>query len=465
VTRNVSLRSTSYATLSHCWGETMPIRLLKSNFEQYTECIPLELLPLTFQDAIAITNGLGIPYLWIDSLCIIQDSGEDWICEAPKMNSIYRGSALNIAASDASNSQEGCFGKRDSLNDQESCMIFLDNEGTRPDLLRVQFGDTRQATNHTIISTRGWVLQEQLLSHRMVSCMGSEMHWECQASYQTECGVHFRQTESDMRSMTRLHQQSAQAPQDTVWRRWMERYSKRFFTFWKDKLPAISGITQHYQDITGDEPILGLWKSSLLQDLLWVRLSPVSARALKELRKINLPSWSFLSCPAEIAFDLWLITLRTNGEDPLVTVEDYTKVIDCSVEWSGQPFISRVKQANLILEGPKIEILIKPVLDEHMSNPPYLHVEFARTLSDRNVLPQCQGQFDIGNDELSAIYTALLLRTRQHQQTKMWREIFLILQPTLTGSGESKFKRVGIACFMSSQAVFDTCGRQKVVFV
>lgn len=88
-----------YVTLSHCWGDTSTIlTTTKDTIEQRRRNIPFSELPRTFQDAVQITRALGLRYLWIDSLCIIQDDKDDWQFESAKMAEIYLGSCLTIAA-------------------------------------------------------------------------------------------------------------------------------------------------------------------------------------------------------------------------------------------------------------------------------------------------------------------------------------------------------------------------------
>jgi Heterokaryon incompatibility protein (HET) len=79
----------SYTTLSHCWGGQGFVKLLSSNINDLRRQILLSSLPATFRDAILITQSLGFQYIWINSLCIIQDSIEDWTIEAGKMGEVY----------------------------------------------------------------------------------------------------------------------------------------------------------------------------------------------------------------------------------------------------------------------------------------------------------------------------------------------------------------------------------------
>jgi Heterokaryon incompatibility protein (HET) len=101
-----------YTTLSHCWGGMAIPCLIQRNVSDYTELIDLLSLPQTYQDAIQLTRRLGLRYLWIYSLCIIQDSHEDWVGQAAVMGEIYQGSHLNITSTKSGDPYGGLFAQR-----------------------------------------------------------------------------------------------------------------------------------------------------------------------------------------------------------------------------------------------------------------------------------------------------------------------------------------------------------------
>lgn len=107
--------SIKYATLSHCWGTTKRTVLTQSALPQFLNRIPPEAISKTFQDAMLVAKYLGFEYIWIDSLCIIQDSYEDWKREAALMRDVYGESGITIAASGATDGTVGCFFGRDSI--------------------------------------------------------------------------------------------------------------------------------------------------------------------------------------------------------------------------------------------------------------------------------------------------------------------------------------------------------------
>ena len=104
-----------YTTLSHCWGNTNTLKLLKINYAQLRSGLEINDLPQTYRDAILITRRLGYKYIWIDSLCIFQDSPEDWNKEASTMSSVYSKSTVTIAATWGQDSDAGCYVARNPL--------------------------------------------------------------------------------------------------------------------------------------------------------------------------------------------------------------------------------------------------------------------------------------------------------------------------------------------------------------
>lgn len=114
-----------YATLSHCWGQLDFVKLSRANLASFRQSIPYQELPKTFQETITITRQFGLRYLWIDSLCIIQDEIEDWSNEAPRMATVYGNSSLNIAATGARDGSEGLFFHRDP-DFVRRCLVWAD---------------------------------------------------------------------------------------------------------------------------------------------------------------------------------------------------------------------------------------------------------------------------------------------------------------------------------------------------
>jgi hypothetical protein len=171
-----------YITLSHCWGKIEIKRLLTANISQFTESIDVTELPKTFQDAVIIARRLDVRFLWIDSLCIIQDSFEDWAKESTSMGDVYKNALCNIAATAAPDGRTGCFLERNPLLAQ-TCRVRIEGlPGPAPvsriyELVRKDFWE--QEINKAPLIQRAWVLQERTLAPRIIHFGKNQLCWEC----------------------------------------------------------------------------------------------------------------------------------------------------------------------------------------------------------------------------------------------------------------------------------------------
>ncbi len=466
-TTHLSSSDTKYVALSHCWGPALPIRTLKSNEAMFSKGIPFALIPQTFRDTLRIAEALGIQYVWIDALCIVQDDPLEWEVETTRMKDTYSGAILTIAASDASQSTEGCFIEHDSATesslgtlgagDDRNLLAFFttpSSMGRLSSIVRIEAGDVREATKDSVLSTRGWVLQEQILSRRIVSCMHLSLHWQCMSTYKTESGAtfHIREGETGSKGLPQLVRDAPNTVNDDAWRNWIANYSNRQFSFWKDRLPALSGIVQYYQEVTGDSPILGLWERSLPKDLLWVRTGAHSNYG-KSFENLDIPSWSWLSCPAAVTFDLWKLTIRSNTVREVI--RDHTTLVKWEVTWHGKPFTSRVKKSQLALQGPTRNISLEVSPEAKHCSPLFFNVKDESVdFGQNHVSRRCTGQFDKESVRLPSRYKCLLLRSRMHLDSKAINETFLILEP-IHESQDSSYIRIGIGCFHSKSPTFN----------
>lgn len=172
-----------YACLSHCWGTTPTFRTISDNISTYTRSISWSTLPQVYQHAIRLTNKLDIPFLWIDSLCIVQDSEEDWLAESAKMADIYSRAVLTIAASLAERDTDSLF----SHAPQTYRSKRLTNFNGSDVFVRMTM-DHGHGPAPLPLLNRAWVLQERLLSPRIVHFTHQELVWECMEDLTCECG-------------------------------------------------------------------------------------------------------------------------------------------------------------------------------------------------------------------------------------------------------------------------------------
>ncbi|KAF4991919.1 hypothetical protein FDECE_13861 [Fusarium decemcellulare] len=171
-----------YCALSHSWGGSATLRLIKTNQKELTEGVDLEQLSNNIRDAILIAHRLGYQYIWVDSLCIVQDDDADWKREAAKMGDIYAGAVLTIAATGAESGDQGCFRQRntDLLTPCELAASSKDH--LLPDRIYAVLDDLtdfRDGVDDGPLNHRGWVLQERLLSRRILHFGERMIYWEC----------------------------------------------------------------------------------------------------------------------------------------------------------------------------------------------------------------------------------------------------------------------------------------------
>lgn len=167
-----------YTALSHCWGnitESEKFRAKKGNMAEISREINHNRLPRTFRHAIKVTRELGVRYLWIDSICIIQDDPEDWATESHKMETVFSSAYCTIAASSARSSVDG-FLKKGRV--PRSCVIHRSPAaGTL--FLAPSIDDFQKDVEESILNTRGWVFQERALSRRTIFFTSNQVYWEC----------------------------------------------------------------------------------------------------------------------------------------------------------------------------------------------------------------------------------------------------------------------------------------------
>lgn len=228
-----------YVCLSHCWGSSHVLRTTTSNLEMHCNGIPWESLPKSFQDAITFCRFLGVEYLWIDSLCIIQDSTDDWHAQAKEMESIYRGAYFTIAATGARDSTFGLFVDTEDCGIQGAWGTIFSRK------LIEQHLDGINATLFPLL-TRGWVYQERLLSRRILHFGPHELFWECYRSINCECGGC---TSSIMKPPKISHRSvfgiGTLSQEITVrWREIVSEFTGMQLTYPTDRLAALHGVAK-----------------------------------------------------------------------------------------------------------------------------------------------------------------------------------------------------------------------------
>lgn len=333
-----------YATLSHSWGSQKFETLRLANLEQMHSRIPGESLTKTFADAIEIARAAGLDYLWIDSLCIIQDDHKDWVVEAAKMTSVYGGSSLNIAASSARDGTEGCFPKPRGHPWGFVHEICMKEKMRLLEFMPAWWYDRYFESAH--LNSRAWCVQEKILAPRTLHCSNYGLYWECRTVRASEdfpngfTGVFYEAFEPSML----MHPERSEP---LGWPPVVEWYSACDLTYPGDKLVALSGVARAIMDKTRDQYVCGLWRKDLHNQLCWIALEP---RLRPQYRA---PSWSWAAVDGGIRFDrndgdndsyylnghlysrVRIISVENTGADPCGAVVHGVLMLDCDLVRKG----------------------------------------------------------------------------------------------------------------------------------
>lgn len=364
-----------YASLSYCWGvsKTQAGQTKKSNLSNHLQQIPLSTLPSTVVDTIRLCHKLGLQYLWIDRLCIIQDDRDDWKREASKMCDIYSKATLTISApicSDSTQSPntERCnwwyekqshFGIMEFTDEgsKSKRSLWLYHKSSRKDpwIFEKDWIDfcelTKDQVSHWL--GRGWTFQEWMLSPRVLH-IDSMTIWDCFEGYANEL---------NQRGMkeARLTRNPKEFGKDLEWKSMVEEYSKRNIAFEKDRLPALAGLAERYRQETHYTYLAGLWLEEMPVSLLW-QADPHIPADRRPPTNQKTPSWSWAHCngPVTLYFNNWEFSAEASIKshycryDPpssISTVEEAWIDVDGSLS---VPSVAIGKEDNQVLVGNQL---------------------------------------------------------------------------------------------------------------
>jgi hypothetical protein len=311
-------KSYAYATLSHCWGGMQPLCLTKETEGILRAGMHTRVLPKTFRDAVSVCLCLELQYIWIDCLSIFQDNLQDWATEAAIMHAVYKNALLNIAANGAADASIGLSFERSPLAFRPFCVSIGSAMWVFPpdwSALSIQKGP---------LIGRAWVLQERILSTRVIHFTVAGARWECMQHlssevYPSESVNHVGQYTDYSQMFQEAFTQSAmsrRAPLDVknksehkvCYSRWLgllSEYSRCGITKSEDKLPAIQGVAQAIKDTFGVELVCGMWKDLLILELLWEIDTYNYQSDPPHLLQWRAPSWSWANSDFRLELDTY----------------------------------------------------------------------------------------------------------------------------------------------------------------
>ncbi|KAF7957338.1 hypothetical protein EAE96_002924 [Botrytis aclada] len=359
----------NYIALSHCWGNPIPTSSTTATLPQYQNELPFDLLPANFRDAITITRELGVQYLWIDSLCIVQDSKHDWEQESQKMGTVYRDALVTIYAMSSNASTGGIIPNPayQPVEKPSTTLAFTDDNGmevtvrVEPADRDIYDEDLHRLAESSPLSSRGWTFQEAVLSSRHIYYGKKQIYWGCTQGFHDLKGMlpgyRFPQEAHINRLLPFLHSSVQDnkmitdeerlillhSYRDIVW-----QYCQRDLTYDSDKLPAISGLSRLLQPAIGGNYLAGLWSCYLLDELCWI---PEMKSGCVHIKPYRAPSWSWAVTNDRVKFH----------RDAIIEPKDriaVLKVIDYEVipKVKNNPYGEK-QSAYLIIEGLTLPVL------------------------------------------------------------------------------------------------------------
>ncbi|KIW43955.1 uncharacterized protein PV06_05001 [Exophiala oligosperma] len=379
-----------YVALSYCWGKVQEFQTTTETIQEKLDGFAPSALPQTLQDAATITNALGIEFLWVDSICILQDDQVDKMTQVNHMAEIYKHSTVTLSASKADDASKGFL--LDEANPDtglwknlvplafplpEPTASCIDDVFNKP---RTVFGTIwlcdedrgMMESFRSPVDRRGWCLQEKLLSSRLLS-YGRWPTWKCALSMQSDGGFHPlpRDTQHERRLSTLLLEHGHHPSENPLglhtahqilqcWYKLVNEYTQREFSLKSDRLPAIGGIASEISRVLGMTYVAGLWQTNLLHDLMW------TAKVKEWLNRVEGyagPSWSWaaLDCP---------VTYDEVTEDSIAMA----RVIRHQLEEAPTGPYGEVQGGSIDLEGSFTRVekadVVSILQDQSMAQPP-----------------------------------------------------------------------------------------------
>ncbi|KAI8651165.1 Protein kinase domain-containing protein [Fusarium keratoplasticum] len=306
-----------YIALSHQWGDPTAsnhFRTTTQNYAAHLINIDFYKLPDTFKDAVTMTRDMGIRYLWIDSICIIQGPDGDFNTESQKMEDVFSSAYCVIAASCARDQWDG-FLKNRLESDSRRFATF--RNGRDPPFYVCQFLDDFNAdVLEGPLNKRGWVLQERVLARRTIFFTDKQIYWECGKGVRCETLTHMKNELAAFLgdpNFPEIAIHSPRADRDTshgekilYYQDLYKTYSRLAFSKPEDRGVAMNGLEQRLSRgfvCNGKFGILDD-KSLFHRGLLWRRAVTVTSmeKILFPADRQQVPSWSWMAVKGEMDY-------------------------------------------------------------------------------------------------------------------------------------------------------------------
>jgi hypothetical protein len=482
-----------YVCLSHCWGTSRPACISTTETILTNKLsIPWGLLPQTFKDAIVITRKLGIQYLWIDSVCIIQNDPADWEQESSRMAEVYQKAILTLVATKSIDDDGGLFSNLRPQFEPHQLHLTVGANTPLPvyvrralphwsDWTEDSWPPTQNTAQHSSkdnfpLLHRAWTYQERLLSPRLLHFTSDELMWECMETSSCECsppGANWdslrrryppKKEHANVTYRISLSDPAAGALTPFLafrpilspaqrWRNMVNEYSSLDLTLAKDKLPALSGAAKQMQQCRKNERYLaGLWEGTLVWDLLWyVGLINVSARKARRPAQWRAPSWSWASVDSPVRYVYEEIvegsvesSVRWVIDDAVVSDKVLANILKVECTPSGRDPTGELSSGSIVLCG----LLAPATLNYKKRGGDWDFTAYDITVGKLPLFEMCADYplHEGGKDKIGDGARVYCLRVASSYDRKLISLAFnhcLILRQV--DAGAKKYERIGIA--------------------
>ncbi|KAM0435762.1 hypothetical protein ACHAQK_008038 [Fusarium lateritium] len=467
-TKNHGRDCSKYIALSYQRSDNTP-QLRQETHSSFQQGQPDDAVPQSFQDVFILCRALGVRYIWIDSLCIFQDSQEDFLKEAEIMGNVYMNALCTFSI--YWGSPNGLLGSRnphvisrwadaeqESINNFDRYTLVQDHNEWAGSVYKSQ------------INRRGWALQEQLLSRRILYLGNDKLYWECDGIQACELEPRGRSNIWDVASRSNVV--AKETNKHGLWQDLVIRYMRMDLVRESDRLIAISGLSRFFFGGVDGEYLAGLRKSNWIHDLLWC---PTLGSAISDdpghefgpemfnrCPRDTVPSWSWASCPRPI---IWTLKHHEGVLDkipelphisqthvPLAYLQN-TTLEPLTNDIYGQPKSATIEISCLLIPAQFKELnnkddIFKPIEDSYaLGHCVYMFTDgFVLPLpyprSHRNQRALLTVACDVCQDFTPTCFIIPLVESKiEHRPWDKWRLIAgLVVQPRVDGEG---FVRIG----------------------
>jgi hypothetical protein len=424
-------RRAHYLCLSYCWGRADFIKATQRTVSSLENGLDMDCFPPVFQEFFRLARFLEIRHVWIDALCIMQDSADDWLAESGKMAQFYGNAILTVAAT-------GCRNPFEELIDPHGQWKLTEQLASR----WVEHKPWRGAPSPSFpLLKRGWCMQERYLSPRLLQFGPQQLFWDCASSSKSESQVPVQ--EKDFVDKSYFFEVCRTPPRpnvgwdmvrQNVWRKLVVQYSANNLTKQSDKLLALSGLADVWQQACRQQYFAGLWGGSLLVDLLWYSLSFDEEEATTATTSVEgpidpatprqeewrAPSWSWAAMDGPVTYsEGWYVPVKRGTEN---TFHASAKIVAAECVPVGSSLTGKFKSGYIELDAR--------VCDRDRC-PPSDYCKFDPKVSEE------------AKDARVLVYLGMGGHTRSPSDTKL-SSSYELLMLTPVGDSPGTYRRIGV---------------------